>query len=271
MAFHGWRDRVRGGKSKQKSSRYVTEPASEGPTTCCQTGKTLETVWWKGKGILFNNHTIWNTGRFLPQSPYLLKYPKKNNPATLCQARPVLGYTQNSFSHLKELSLGKYRQLQHAAGHGLLQVYFGVFVLWPKSLSGHTAPSLASSCQSTICSPSPAGAAVLLVRQAHTVLTPVTSAAMASCAGEGHGVCAQPHSHQSSPSQASFSPALSVQCLLCSWPGRPWSAPRGDLGTFQVHTVLRPTGPGTQAPGSWPDHRGEEKIQEQGISVLSPF
>ena len=59
------------------------------------------------RNLLFNHHTIWNKGRFLLQSPFLLKYPKKNNSATLCQARPVLGCTWNFSSHLKVPSLGK--------------------------------------------------------------------------------------------------------------------------------------------------------------------
>ena len=42
-----------------------------------------------------------------------LEYPKKNNPVTLCQARPILGCSQSSLSHLKIPSFGKSRRLQH--------------------------------------------------------------------------------------------------------------------------------------------------------------
>ena len=38
-------------------------------------------------------------GRLLPQSLSPLKHPKKNNPATLCQASLILDWSQSSFYH----------------------------------------------------------------------------------------------------------------------------------------------------------------------------
>ena len=41
-----------------------------------------------------------------------VEHPKNNNPATLCQASPILGCTQSSFPS-KIPSAGKPRQLEH--------------------------------------------------------------------------------------------------------------------------------------------------------------
>ena len=55
---------------------------------------------------------FWKNGRLLPHSPSPLEHPKKNNPATLCQASLILGCIQSSFPS-KIPSVGKHRQLQH--------------------------------------------------------------------------------------------------------------------------------------------------------------
>ena len=52
-------------------------------------------------------------GRLPPQSPSPLEHRKKNNPATLCQARLILGCACSSFSHLKCHPVGTHRWLQH--------------------------------------------------------------------------------------------------------------------------------------------------------------
>ena len=49
---------------------------------------------------------FWKNDRLLPQSPSPVEHRKENNPATLCQARAVLGCTHTSFSHLKYHPLG---------------------------------------------------------------------------------------------------------------------------------------------------------------------
>ena len=52
-------------------------------------------------------------GRLPPLSPSPLEHRKKNNPATLCQARLILGCACSSFSHLKCHPVGTHRWLQH--------------------------------------------------------------------------------------------------------------------------------------------------------------
>ena len=54
---------------------------------------------------------LWKNGRLLPQSSSPPEYSKKNNPATLCQASPILGWARSSFPS-KIPSVGKCRQLQ---------------------------------------------------------------------------------------------------------------------------------------------------------------
>ena len=49
---------------------------------------------------------FWKTGRLLPQSSSPLEHPEKNNPATLCQASPILGCAQSSLPS-KIPSVGK--------------------------------------------------------------------------------------------------------------------------------------------------------------------
>ena len=55
---------------------------------------------------------FWKNGRLLPQGLSPVEYLKKNNPATFCQASPILGCTW-SFLPSKIPSIGKHRQLQH--------------------------------------------------------------------------------------------------------------------------------------------------------------
>ena len=164
------------------------------------------------RNLLFNDHTIRNKNRFLPQSPFFLKYPKKNETVTLCQARQLLGCTQNSFPHIKVPSLRKCRWLQHAFQSSSALGILGVCAL-AKVL-------LLKCCSFLVFCPQvqhlpliSAVAAELLVRQACAVLTPVTSVCMAFHVGVRHRACRQ--ATQPTGRASLTPPVLPAQCLLC--------------------------------------------------------